>query len=120
MEAFLGTVVAVGFNFVPAGWAFCNGQLLSISQNPALFSLLSTMYGGDGVTTFGLPDLRGRAVAGSQGNGPGVASISQGQLSGAVPCAPAPVQNQTQAVATQPATGLNYIICIDGIYPSRG
>lgn len=119
MEAFLGTIVAVGFNYVPLGWAFCNGQLLQISQYPTLFSLLSTMYGGDGVTTFGLPDLRGRSVAGSQGNGLGLAPISQGQLTGGTPVAVA-AQGQMQASVTQPTTGLNYIICIEGIYPSRG
>lgn len=58
---FLGEISWVAFNFPPHGWAFCNGQLLSINQNQALFSLLGTTYGGDGVTSFGLPDLRGRA-----------------------------------------------------------
>jgi microcystin-dependent protein len=60
-EPFLGEIRPFGFNFVPKGWAQCNGQLLPISQNQALFSLLGTMYGGDGRTTFGLPDLRGRS-----------------------------------------------------------
>jgi microcystin-dependent protein len=57
---FIGQILAVGFNFEPRGWAFCDGRLLQISQNPTLYSLLSTYYGGDGVTTFALPDLRGR------------------------------------------------------------
>ncbi len=59
-EPFLGEIKIVSFNFAPKGWALCNGQLLPISQNQALFSLLGTTYGGDGRTTFALPDLRGR------------------------------------------------------------
>ncbi len=57
---FLGELKLAGFNFPPRGWAFCNGQLLPIAQNTALFSLLGTTYGGNGQTTFALPDLRGR------------------------------------------------------------
>jgi microcystin-dependent protein len=60
-EPFLGEIRMVGFGFSPRGYAFCDGQLLSIAQNTALFSLLGTTYGGDGRTTFALPDLRGRA-----------------------------------------------------------
>lgn len=59
-EPFLGELKLVGFNFPPRGWAFCDGQLLSIAQNTALFALLGTTYGGNGQTTFALPDLRGR------------------------------------------------------------
>ncbi len=59
-EPFLGQIMMVGFNFAPRGWAFCDGQLLSISQSSALFALLGTTFGGDGRTSFGLPDLRGR------------------------------------------------------------
>ncbi|MBV8037265.1 phage tail protein [Roseateles sp.] len=58
---FLGELKLIGFNFAPKGWAFCNGQLLAIAQNQALFSLLGTTYGGDGRVNFALPDLRGRA-----------------------------------------------------------
>jgi len=75
-EPFLGEVRMVGFNFAPVGWAFCNGQALSIAQNPALFSLLGTTYGGDGQTTFNLPNLQGRIPI-HQGN-----SFVQGQLAG--------------------------------------
>ncbi|OEK09718.1 phage tail protein [Flavivirga aquatica] len=71
-----------GGNFAPRGWAFCDGQLLPISQYSALFSLLGTTYGGDGRTTFALPDLRGR-VAIHPGNGPGLSSYRQGQKGGA-------------------------------------
>lgn len=60
MEPFLGQIAIVGFNFAPRGWALCNGQILPINKNQSLYSLLGTMYGGDGRTTFALPDLRGR------------------------------------------------------------
>lgn len=65
---FLGQILPVSFNFAPNGWAQCNGQLLPISQNQALFFLLGTQYGGNGITNFALPDLRGRAIVG-QGSG---------------------------------------------------
>lgn len=82
MEPFLGQIVMFGGNFAPRGWAFCDGQLLSIAQNTALFSLLGTTYGGDGRTTFGLPDLRGR-VPMHPGNGPGLTPRQLGQKAGA-------------------------------------
>lgn len=66
-EPFIGQTMMVGFNFAPRGWAFCNGQLLPIAQNTALFSLLGTTYGGNGQTTFALPDLRGRTPVGATG-----------------------------------------------------
>lgn len=62
MDPFIGQISITGFNYAPRGWALCNGQLLAIAQNQALFSLLGTTYGGNGVTTFALPDLRGRAA----------------------------------------------------------
>ncbi|HCS28290.1 MAG TPA: phage tail protein [Spongiibacteraceae bacterium] len=77
----LGEIMWVGFNFCPRGWATAEGQLLAISSNTALFSLLGTTFGGDGRTTFGLPDLRGRSAVG-YGNGPGLTPISWGQKSG--------------------------------------
>ena len=61
-EPFVGEIRMFAGNFAPRGWAFCDGQLLAVSQNDALFSLLGTIYGGDGRTTFGLPDLRGRRI----------------------------------------------------------
>lgn len=82
MDAFLGTIMAVGFNYPPRGWLSCNGQVIPIAQNSALFALLGTMYGGDGQTTFGIPDLRGRVAVGAQAQGPGLQNIQQGQLSG--------------------------------------
>ena len=60
-QPFLAEIKIISWNFPPKGWAFCNGQLLPINQNQALFSLLGTMYGGNGQTTFALPDFRGRA-----------------------------------------------------------
>lgn len=82
MEPFLGSLLLVAFNFAPTGWAFCNGQLLQISQYTALFSLLGTTYGGDGVTTFALPDLRG-GVPISFGQGTGLQNYNLGQTGGA-------------------------------------
>lgn len=80
-EPFLGQIQMFGFNFNPRGWAKCDGQLLPISQNSALFSLLGTQYGGDGRTTFGLPGLRGRVPI-HQGNGPGLLPKSIGSKGG--------------------------------------
>lgn len=70
-EPFVGEIRMFAGNFAPRGWAFCDGQLLAVSQNDALFSLLGTIYGGDGRTTFGLPDLRGRIPV-HAGTGPGL------------------------------------------------
>ena len=81
MEPFIGQICLFGFNFAPTGWAQCNGQLLPISQNQALFALLGTMYGGDGRTTFALPDLRGRVAVGT-GQGPGLSNHMQGEQTG--------------------------------------
>ena len=79
MDQYIGAIVLVGFNFAPPGWMLCNGQLLPINQYTALFSLLGTTYGGDGLTNFALPNLN--------------------------------------ASALQP--GLNYMVCVNGIFPSR-
>ncbi len=81
MDPFLGQIQPFGFNFAPRGWAKCDGQLLPISSNSALFSLLGTMYGGDGRTTFALPDLRGRSIV-HVGHGPGLSTITQGERGG--------------------------------------
>ncbi len=82
MDPFVGELRLFGFNFAPRGWALCQGQLLPIAQNTALFSLLGTTYGGNGQTTFALPDLRGRAPIGF-GQGPGLSDRVQGQWVGA-------------------------------------
>jgi microcystin-dependent protein len=81
MDPIIGQLMLFAGNFAPRGWAFCNGQLISIAQNSALFSLLGTMYGGDGQNTFALPDLRGRTPVG-MGQGPGLSNIVQGEKAG--------------------------------------
>lgn len=80
-EPFIGEVKLLAFDFAPKGYMSCAGQILAISQNTALFSLLGTTYGGNGQTTFALPDLRGRMPIG-QGTGPGLPSHSMGELAG--------------------------------------
>jgi microcystin-dependent protein len=80
-DPFIGELKLFPYNFAPRGWAFCNGQILSIAQNTALFSLLGTTYGGNGQTTFALPDLRGRVPI-SSGQGPGLSNYSLGQQAG--------------------------------------
>jgi len=81
MDPFLGQVMIFEGNFAPRGWAFCEGQLLAISGNSALFSILGATYGGDGKTTFALPDLRGRTAI-QHGNGPGLSPRTFGQRGG--------------------------------------
>jgi len=81
MEGTIAEIRLFAGNFAPRNWAFCAGQILSISQNTALFSLLGTTYGGNGQTTFALPDFRGRIAVGT-GQGPGLTNISLGEVSG--------------------------------------
>lgn len=178
MEGYIAEIRMFAGNFNPRSWAFCQGQLLSIAQNTALFSLIGTIYGGNGQTTFGLPDFRGRIPVGT-GQGPGLPSYSQGEMSGTqtttllpsnlplhthavtgtvvmqaaadgtlstdptnrrpgpaalysasaadlVGMAPIPVSGNTSVSGQSqpfanlpPYLGMNYIICIEGIYPSR-
>jgi microcystin-dependent protein len=80
-EPFIGSIILFAGNFAPRGWAFCSGQLLPIAQNTALFSILGTTYGGNGQTTFALPDLRGRAAI-HPGQGPGLSNYSLGEAAG--------------------------------------
>ena len=80
-DPFIGEIKLVPYNFAPRGWAFCQGQILPISQNTALFSLLGTTYGGNGQTTFALPDLQGRAVV-HTGQGPGLSQYDLGEMGG--------------------------------------
>lgn len=101
-EPFLGEIRIVGFDFPPRGWATCDGQLLPINQNQALFALLGTTYGGDGRVTFALPDLRGRApvhVGASPGSG---ASIALGERGGveAVALSPGQIPAHTHTLET--------------------
>ena len=176
-ECFIGEVRMFAGNFAPRGWALAQGQIMSIAQNTALFSILGTTYGGNGQTTFALPDLRGRVPLG-WGQGPGLTSRSLGEVSGTetvtqtVNQMPAHVHtatvNASSGVATHirpqgrllakldpptvanvyapgppdvslapeavsigiaggsqpqenmpPFLGMNFIICLEGIYPSR-
>lgn len=183
MDEYLGIVKLFAGNFVPRGWMLCDGSILSIAQNQALFSLLGTMYGGNGSTTFALPDLRGRVAIGA-GDNTGHTSYIPGQMAGTesviLTQAQLPAHTHTGAIAVssqnatksqaesggtlaapgvqegrsfnptfgytkaptdtelnidtvkinqtggsapfsimQPYTGMNYIICVAGIFPSR-
>jgi len=136
-EPLLGEVRLFAGNFAPRGWAFCAGQMLPISQNTALFSLLGTNYGGDGRTSFGLPDLRGRTAI-HHGTGPGLSPRLLGQKTGVESVtlteAQMPAHSHTlpwgadttlqagggQAHTNmQPSLALNAIVAMQGIYPSR-
>ena len=93
-DPFLGQITLFAGNFAPYGWADCDGQLLSIPAYAALFSLLGTEYGGDGRTTFALPDLRGRMPM-HPGSGPGLSSYTQGEQGG--------IESNTITVANMPS-----------------
>ena len=172
-DAMIGTIAMFGGNFAPRGWALCQGQILSIAQNTALFSLLGTTYGGNGQTTFALPDLRGRFPI-NPGQGPGLSNISLGEQAGTqsvtllltslpahnhtvgcdptgssslIPTANVPGLSDDRSAAINnyssnpptaqmnqatlglagggtpfsnlnPFLGINFIICMEGIYPS--
>lgn len=96
-DPFIGEITMFAGNFAPRGWAFCNGQLLSISQHTALFSILGTIYGGDGVTTFALPNLQSRSPVG-MGTGAGLSNVVLGQVAG--------VENVTLSVGQLPSAVL--------------
>lgn len=81
MEGVIGYVTMFAGNFAPKSWSFCNGQIINIASNTALFSIVGTTYGGNGTTTFALPNLQGRAIVGV-GTGPGLSSYSLGQMGG--------------------------------------
>ncbi len=95
-EPFIGEIKLFGFNFAPRGYATCSGQLLSIAQNTALFSLLGTTYGGNGQSTFGLPNLNGRLAIG-MGQSPGTSNYDIGQVGG--------VENSTLTINQMPMHG---------------
>nr|WP_294510984.1 tail fiber protein [uncultured Rhodopila sp.] len=106
-DPFIGQILAVGFNYTPVGWLACNGQLVPINDNQALFSLLGTTYGGNGTTNFAVPDLRGRAALG-QGQGQGASLHPLGQAGGsetaALAASQAGAHSHTLAVSTNPGT----------------
>lgn len=165
-DPFVAEIRIIPFNFAPTGWAFCNGQLMPIAQNTALFSLLGTNYGGNGVTTYGLPDLRGRAVMGpGQGSGlsyrdlaetggqstvtllasempahshgsvkvhdsaatsgsPGFGNLARASANVYAPADNLVAMGDTTGGGTphenrQPYLTLNFIIALQGVYPSR-
>jgi microcystin-dependent protein len=104
-DPFVAEIRIFGFNFAPRGWAFCNGQLLPLSQNTALFSLLGTTYGGDGKSTFALPDLQTR-VPMHPGQGPGLSLYDLGETGGtaAVTLVPSEMPAHTHTMSVQTAT----------------
>ncbi len=109
MDPFIAQILMFGGNFAPRGWAFCDGQLLPISSYSALFSILGTTYGGDGRTTFGLPDLRGRAPI-HAGNGPGLSSRRLGEKGGqenvVLQTSQMPPHNHTASATVAVSTGV--------------
>ena len=128
-EPYLGEIQFVAFNFPPQGWALCDGQLLQISQNQALFSLLGTTYGGDGVTTFALPNLQSRVPVG-MGQGVGLSNRVLGQTGGQEQLWLAGVSSDGFGDAwgyrnfmlptMPPFLALNCIIALAGVFPSQG
>lgn len=116
-DQFVGEIRAVGFNFAPSGWALCQGQLMPISQNTALFSLLGTFYGGDGKSTFALPDLRGNVAIGF-GPGPGLTERFIGETGGSETVtligAELPAHNHLVRASSDPASSLAAV----GHYPA--
>lgn len=127
-EPFVGEIRMFAGNFAPRGWAFCDGQLLAVSQNDALFSLLGTIYGGDGRTTFGLPELRGRIPI-HAGTGPGLSPRRLGAKFGTeeetLTTNQLPAHRHTVNGTSEPATaqtGQNnfYAAALDNTYRAQG
>jgi microcystin-dependent protein len=129
---FIGEIRIVGWNFAAAGWALANGQTIPIAQNTALFSILGTFYGGDGMTNFLLPNLQGRIpMHAGQGSGltartlgsyGGIESITQQSVN--IPQSPvwpvtAHIGNQSSVATVSPFLVLNFIIAQQGVFPSR-
>lgn len=134
-DCFLGEVRMFAGNFTPRNWAKADGQILPIAQHTALFSILGTMYGGDGRTTFALPDLRGRAPVGT-GQGAGLTERRLGEKFGqettSIPSVEYPevtanrvtekaylAKGSTPFETVPPSLGIGYYVCIMGIFPSR-
>ena len=108
-EPFLGMIALFPYNYAPRGWALCRGQLMAISQNTALFSLINTYYGGDGKSTFALPDLQSRVPVGT-GQGPGLSPYTIGEETGVervtLISSENPVHNHSFNATTDPGTGV--------------
>jgi microcystin-dependent protein len=118
---FVGEVRAFAFGFVPRDWLACEGQLVQITQYANLYSLLGTTFGGDGMTTFGLPDLRGRMII-DRGQGPGLTARHLGDKGGQETVSTAAANIKADAAAGNnmpPFLTLNYCICVEGEYPTR-
>ena len=128
MDEYLGEIITAGFNFCPRGTLEADGRLLPIMENTALFSLLGTQYGGDGRTTFALPDLRGRTIVGA-GQGPGLTGRQQGERGGTETGSATPalaMDGEGDAAGNAPAgtdmppyLALRHCIVTQGIFPSR-
>ncbi len=118
-EPMMGQIMAFGGNYNPQNWAFCNGSLVSINQYTALFSIVGTLYGGDGRTTFGLPDLRGRSPLG-MGDGPTTSRRSIGQQGGAesVTLSDGQMPNHTHALSDATLSGS--VSCTAHVYDGEG
>lgn len=110
MDEFIGTIKIFAGNFDPQGWLSCDGRLLSVQEFPILSSIIGSIYGGDGVTCFALPDLK-NAVPKGTGWGPGCSPVTAGEFENLT-------THGTQNIRT---LGVRYIICVDGggIYPTR-
>lgn len=113
MEPFVGEIRLFAGNFAPKGWAFCEGQLLSLAQNTALFSLLGVNYGGNGRDNFALPNLNGCVAVGA-GESPQGFCQSLGETAGTTPAVIGPAQGGDSTL------GLKFIIALQGVYPPRG
>lgn len=115
---FLGEIKLFAGTFVPVGWAPCDGQLLPIASNSALFSVIGTSYGGDGRTTFAVPDLRGRVAV----HGANVGATGGADALGAVEVAAGTGATAAAAGASnlQPYLAMQYLIATTGTYPTRG
>ena len=130
-QPYVGEIRIVGFNFAPLNWALASGQVMAISQNEALFNLIGTTYGGDGVNTFALPNIQGRMPM-HAGSGLGLSQRILGQLGGSenasfvpaqIPSAPqAPIQALTSsfpANSISPFLVINFIMSLFGVFPSQ-
>jgi len=115
VDAYIGEIRMLAGKATPRGWSTCDGQILPIKQHSAMFSLLGTTFGGDGRTTFGLPDLRGRSVV-HAGSGTGLSRIRHGQKNSTVKMKKGGAKDESHI---QPNLGVHFLICRRGIFPSR-
>jgi microcystin-dependent protein len=118
IEPYLGQIMLISWNFAPKGWAFCNGQLLPINQNQALFALLGTTYGGNGQTTFALPDFRDR-LPNHWGQGPGLANRALGERAGESAHTLLLTELPAHTHVARGASALANVVDPAGMYPAR-